>query len=596
MPRDLPLANGHLLVNFDPAYTLRDIYWPHVGEQNQTLGHVNHSGVWVDGAFSWFSADGWERNLRYEPDTLVTAVTLHNTALQLQIDCTDTVDFDRDLFIRRMRVTNQADHPREIRLFFHHDWYLLETEGGNTVYYRPDLCAIIAYKSSTYLLVDGLVGGDDAGGPAEEWVQTSSKAGQWNRLPITTGGDAGQPQTGWGIHYWATGQKDFNGKEGTWRDAEDGELGGNPITQGQVDSCIGFHLGTLAAGESRVCYHWLIAGANYKAVRADYVTVRERGPESFIQRTRDYWKLWVSAKPLEETDLAAPLIDLYKRSLLLIRTQADNDGAIVAATDGDVYTFAADTYAYIWPRDGALVANALCHAGYGDATGAFFHSCANVITREGYLLHKYTPSGTLGSSWHPWMDEKGRLELPIQEDETALVVYALWQHYTLFHDVEFIRPLYRPLIKAAADFMVAYREPHTKLPAASWDLWEERHGIHAFTVAAVYGGLTTAANFATAFGEHDHAARYQAAAAEIKAAARQFLWHEGEQRFLRMIRVDDAGAVEPDATMDSSVASIFRFGMFPVESDEVTQTMRAYEARLAVRSNEGGVARYENDY
>src|SRR5215468_12514862 len=51
MPRDLPLANGRMLVNFDFEYNVRDVYWPHVGERNQTLGHVNHFGVWVDGAF-----------------------------------------------------------------------------------------------------------------------------------------------------------------------------------------------------------------------------------------------------------------------------------------------------------------------------------------------------------------------------------------------------------------------------------------------------------------------------------------------------------------------------------------------------------------
>jgi len=585
MPRDLPLANGRMLVNFDPSYTLRDIYWPHIGERNQTLGHVNHSGVWVDGAFSWFSAPDWTRDLNYEADTSVTAVSLTNAGLQLRIDFTDTVDFDRDIFIRRARVTNLADHPREVRLFFHHDWHINESEGSNTVYYRPDMHAIIAYKDSTYLLIDGVVGDETAGGPAPEEAWTGAD-----------GADGAGDRATWGVRYWATGQKEFQGKEGTWRDAEDGELGGNPITQGAVDSCVGFHLGTLEAGAARLCYHWLAAGASYRDVRALYQLARRRGPESFITRTRDYWKLWVNTKPLGETDLTPSLVELYKRSLLIIRGQTDLGGAIVAATDGDVYSFSDDTYAYMWPRDGALVANALSHAGYGDITGAFFDFCARVITDDGYLLHKYTPAGALGSSWHPWMDPQGCLELPIQEDETALVVCALWQHYQLFREVEFIRPLYRPLVKAAADFMVAFRESHTKLPAPSWDLWEERHGIHAFTVASVYGGLIAAAGFANEFGEHDYAARYQTAADEIKAAARQYLWHEGEQRFLRMIRVADDGSVEPDMTVDASMVEIFKLNMFPADTDEMTQTMRALEARLTVRSDVGGIARYENDY
>jgi hypothetical protein len=45
MPRDLPVGNGHMLVNFDARYNLRDLYWPHVGLRNQTDGHISHSGV-----------------------------------------------------------------------------------------------------------------------------------------------------------------------------------------------------------------------------------------------------------------------------------------------------------------------------------------------------------------------------------------------------------------------------------------------------------------------------------------------------------------------------------------------------------------------
>jgi len=52
MPRDLPVGNGQVLVNFDSRYFLRDFYFPHVGQENQTLGHPNRFGVWVDG---WFS-------------------------------------------------------------------------------------------------------------------------------------------------------------------------------------------------------------------------------------------------------------------------------------------------------------------------------------------------------------------------------------------------------------------------------------------------------------------------------------------------------------------------------------------------------------
>ena len=35
MPRDIPVGNGRVLVNFDRDYQVRDIYYPHVGKENQ---------------------------------------------------------------------------------------------------------------------------------------------------------------------------------------------------------------------------------------------------------------------------------------------------------------------------------------------------------------------------------------------------------------------------------------------------------------------------------------------------------------------------------------------------------------------------------
>lgn len=571
MPRDLPLANGHLLVNFDASYNLRDIYWPNIGECNHTQGHINHTGIWVAGEFSWFDAPEWQRELIYEANTLATAVTLTHPALNVTVYCTDTVDFDRDIFLRKMRVVNHATDAREVRLFFHYDWHLGESEGANTTYYRPDLHILGAFKDSWNMVLNGCVGGSDAGAPQG-----------MNRGKV-------------GVYSWATGYKEFNGQQGTWRDAEDGSLEGNPIAQGSVDSCIGFSLDAIPPGEERYCYHWLCAAHKYKQACDLNRIVIERGPETFIQRTRDYWRLWVQNKPLDACNLPQPLIDLYKRSLLLMRTQIDDDGAIIAATDFDVWTFARDSYAYMWPRDGALVANVLSHSGYSDATAAFFRFCAEHISDDGYLMHKYTPTGNLGSSWQPWMDKQGNLTLPIQEDETALVIYSLWQHYTLYHEIEFIRPLYRPLITAAADFMCAYRDTKTGLPQPSWDLWEERRGIHAYTLAAIYGGLMAASHFSAAFGEHDRAERYMHVAEDIKAATRKYLWNEDAGRFVRTLYVEPDGTLTPDMVIDASLTGLYQFGMFDVRSDEITRTMHIVQDRLVIKSDVGGVARYEND-
>jgi hypothetical protein len=41
---------------------------------------------------------------------------------------------------------------------------------------------------------------------------------------------------------------------------------------------------------------------------------------------------------------ATKVVELFKRSLLVVRTQIDNNGAICAANDSDIMQFSRDTY------------------------------------------------------------------------------------------------------------------------------------------------------------------------------------------------------------------------------------------------------------
>ena len=559
MPRDLPLGNGDFLVTFDARYQLRDIFYPNVGLENHTVGEPSRFGIWIDGQFAWSGDDGWDRRIGYEHETLVGDTTLTHAKLGLVLHLRDAVDFDRNLYFREVTVEDTTGRDRQVRLFQHFDAHLFGNDTGDSAYYDPRCQAVVHYKGRRYFLISG-----------------------------SSGGNA------YGLASFAIGQKDAPGREGTWRDAEDGELSRNPVAQGSIDS-VGMVAVSVPAMGSATGVFWIAAGQAYEDVRELDKLVRERTPASFLSRTKDYWRLWANKDESISEHLPSEICGLYKRSTLVIRTQVDNRGAIIAGNDSDVLRFNRDTYSYLWPRDGALVADALDLAGYGEVTRRFFFLCGELITREGYLLHKYNPDGSLGSSWHAWSTPDGRLELPIQEDETGLPIWALWQHYERDRDIEFIRPLYRKLVRTGADFMATYRESRTKLPAPSFDLWEERRGIHAFTTAAVWAGLTAARNFAVAFGQHELAKRYAVAAQEIREAALVHLWDADRGRFVRTVNVLPDGTLVKDATIDISLAGIFLFGLLPASDERVRSTMRAIEERLTVRTPVGGIARYEND-
>jgi GH15 family glucan-1,4-alpha-glucosidase len=254
-----------------------------------------------------------------------------------------------------------------------------------------------------------------------------------------------------------------------------------------------------------------------------------------------------------------------------------------------------DTYSYLWPRDGALVAHAVAMAGFIDIPRNFYNFCARILTREGYLLHKYNPDGTLASSWHPWYRDGGK-ELPIQEDETALVIWALWEYFEKFGDVEFIKPLYRPLVIAAANFLLDFRDAATCLPLPSYDLWEERHGVTAFTIGAVWAGLTAAGKFAAAFGETEIADGFRQAAVDLKQATDHYIWNPAEDRFVRMLNHEPNGTMTLDYTVDSALAGLWMFGMYSPSDPRIVKTMQAVRERLWVKTSVGGLARYFNDY
>jgi oligosaccharide amylase len=555
MPRDIPVGNGSLLVTFDELYRIRDIYFPYVGKENHSEGHPFRFGLWVDGKFSWLSEDVWKRELRYLDDTLVTEVKLTNETLQVEIISNDTVDSLANIFLRRLKINNLSDKKREFRIFFHHDFYISETEVGDTAFFDPETFSLIHYKGQRYFLIN----------------------------------------TDKGVETFATGRKAFQGQEGTWRDAEDGRLAEGAVTEGSVDSTIGrtFFLEPYATVEM---FYWIAAGTSYREVFELNKIVHELGPQTLLERTRDYWRAWVNKNEIDFGNLPREVVNLFKRSLLIARTQIDAGGAIIAANDSDVTERATDHYSYLWPRDGALVAYALDLAGYSNLTRSFFDLCGKIIRDEGFFMQKYNPDGSLASSWHAAWDPFLKKKLvPIQEDETALVLWALWNHYDEFRDIEFVRKNYRRLIVRAGEFLMSFRDEETKLPLVSWNLWEDRCGIHTFTCATVVGGLRAAANFATLFGEFDRAAQFTQAADEVRDAMAKHLYREDLNRFARALMPASDGKLEVDSTIDASLFGTFYFKAFAPDDPMVQKTMRAVEKRLWAKTKIGGVARYEHD-
>jgi GH15 family glucan-1,4-alpha-glucosidase len=105
-----------------------------------------------------------------------------------------------------------------------------------------------------------------------------------------------------------------------------------------------------------------------------------------------------------------------------------------------------------------------------------------------------------------------------------------------------------------------------------------------------------AAEFASVFGDSEHAERYLQAAREIREGMDHYLWRPELGRFARMINVRDDASIEVDPVIDASLYGTFAFGAYPADDPKVEATMKAVKDRLWVKTDVGGVARYEADY
>ncbi len=558
MTRYIALGNGSLLINIDKWLQVRDFYFPHVGEENHLLGHAHRLGVFADSRISWVNEDEWQRKIAYKEHTLVSDCSALSENLKIKLKINDCVDCNKNIFLKKIVVKNNSDRNREIKIFFHHDFHLYGDGIGDTAGYEPINNIVFHYKRKRHFLINAVNAKSDL------------KIGR---------GD---------IFEYSVGTADMH----TIKDANDGILEKNPIAQGQVDSIISIKL-SINSNSEECIYYWICCGEDFEEASKLNSFVIKKTPQKLMEETEMCWLGLANKCRIDFADLNEEIIDEFKRSILIIRTQIDNHGAIIAGNDSDNLQFNRDTYSYVWPRDGALIALALQKAGYTELVENFYIFCKDVISDFGCFLHKYNPDGSLGSSWHPWIKDD-KPQLPIQEDETALVIYALWDYYARTKDKEFIKKLYKPLIIKAADFMVNYIDKNTSLPKPSYDLWEERQGIFTFTCSTVYAGLLCASEFAILFKENKKAELYRKTAEKIREAILNYLFDKGTRRFLRMINFAGNELME-DFTIDSSLYAIFEFGVLDANDTRVEETMKVVKERLWVKTSIWGLARYEND-
>ncbi|MCI4352907.1 MAG: glycoside hydrolase family 15 protein [Thermoplasmata archaeon] len=526
-------GNGRVLLTLNDSGEWNDLFYPYPG-QFQHLREMRLGLYDVDrSSFNWLRP-GNGFLLEVPPSVVGSFPTSVWTGDGVTLSVEEIVHPNHDLVLRVLRFRSEA--RRRLRLFSYQSFKIAESLYQETAYLDPSTSSLVHYKRGFYF--------EFFGDPAFDAA--------------------------------VCGEHTLKGLKGSYVDAEDGRLEGRTIAHGAADSVLQWNL-DLAPNAEATIRIFLAVGRGGAAVHALRDDVRARGPERFEAESKAYWRAWAARHlPERPDDLGEVAGRLGRESVLVLKLSAATNGSIIASPDTRSLVVGGDTYNYCWWRDGAYTSQAMDQYRLRELSARFLRFARACQSPDGSFVHRYFPDGEVGSTWHP----------PpfLQIDQTASVLSAAWHHLDRGGDPDVLLELW-PMVKSAANFLTGFRDRVTGLPAPSFDLWEERRGVHTYSAAAVAHGLESAARIAEVLGKDTPS--WRSAAEEVRVRTVQEMWDPSLSRFVR--------SLEPrDERIDASILLALDLGLLDPADPRYQGTVEITERRLWSKAV-GGLARYEGD-
>lgn len=562
MARPFVLSNGELHVGINTFGLVHDFYFPHVGLENHSAGgSMRHKiGVWVENTISWLDDGNWKFRFVSSDAALVGSVRASNSAIGVILEIDSFVDAMQNTLFRTVHIINTRDVTRDIRLFLHQAFAIGDRQSnGDTAQYLPDSNAILHYRG---------------------------------RRVFVAGARSNQQES---FDQHSIGLFGIEGKEGTFRDADDGELSGSNVEHGRVDSTLRLRF-TIEPHLSARADYWICAGTDIRsALRMHRRNLEDNSVSQRMTETYNWWHRWLEPAIHHSEHIPSRYRSAFFKSLMVIKAHCDKHGAVIASSDSAMLNYSRDNYSYCWPRDGVYALWPLIRLGYADEAQAFFEFCRKAMRPNGYLMHKFLADGSVGSSWHPYVHDEINAP-PIQEDETAAVVFMFSQFYQIHQRKELLDEYYDSMIVPMANFLASHIDDSTHLPRPSYELWGEKFLTTTYTTAIVYAALNAAAELADAVNDSERAVTWRTVADDIRQNAGRYLYDDEKKYLIKGFLRHEDDRIEYDATIDSSsLYGAFMYGLFPLSSAEIKNTASAIEEQLAPPTSRAILQRYTDD-
>ena len=432
---DAVIGNKNMVASFSKKGELLRLYYPQA-DYKQFIDFINIGMKVNDSGMIYFHSDVnnvYEQH--YIEDTNILATNIFNSYFKIKITQTDCVPIKENVLIKKYVFQNQNNMNMNVNLLVHSK--LLNNTNNKVSGMFKDNSLLQYTHDYTVAIVS----------------KTPALSFQ------------------------------INGSEET---INSGIIGGKDYIGMSDDSSISYDIGELKPGEEKKIELIIVINSNKDSNLVEKLSKTKKiDAKEEIDKTKKYWRKFVKEHAKLDFDdgqnaYLQKISTIYKRGILLFPIlQNDKTGGISAAIEVDENLTKCGRYSYCWPRDAVFITNALDLVGMEKETKKFYEVfCKKTQSKTGKWEQRFYTDGNLAPCWG------------YQIDETASVVYGVYNHYLKTKDKCFLKNTFKMCEKAIQSLEGYLDEVFSgKKMVKSYDLWEMNEGVHTYSLASIFGAF-----------------------------------------------------------------------------------------------------------
>ena len=365
------------------------------------------------------------------------------------------------------------------------------------------------------------------------------------------------------------------------------------------DTAIAYEIGNIKPGEKKEIQICILISDNKNVsdTEDEIERIKRIDFEKEYLETKTYWRKYIkkhNGLKLKEpqNSYEEKIYEIYRRSILLFPLLTNSEtGGIIASPEIDENFTKCGRYDYCWPRDAVFVTKAMDILKMGKETEKFYKVfCKKTQSKNGMWEQRFYTDGKLAPFWG------------YQIDETASVIYGIYEHYKYSKSEEFLKENLQ-MCEKAIDFLKRYIKDileKTNKYHVSYDLWEMCEGIHLYSLASIYSAFNSMLSIYDILGKNvsefennrlkeekisKSKKEIEKLMLEIKKYINQNMYDEEKKSYVRNAE---------DKKMDISIlGSVTPFNVFKPKEKKIQNTVE--RINLSLRTYTGGYQRFEND-